>query len=75
MSLKLQQPVCITHMIKNCRLYLHRITSTVSTISLQRTHATDNIHDDVGSVVFMDVVFSIVGVRRNDFDMQQELNG
>ena len=64
-----------TYKATMCRLYLYRITSTVFTIHLQRTHAADNIHDDVGSVVFMDVVFSIVGVRRNDFDMQQELNG
>ena len=33
---------------------------------LQRTYAITDIHDDVGSAVEQDVVFSFVGVRRND---------
>ena len=37
------------------------MSPTVFTIRPQRTHA------NAGSVVFMDVVFSIVGVRRNDY--------
>ena len=33
---------------------------------LQRTYAVTDIHDDVGSAVEQDVVFSFAGVRRND---------
>ena len=49
-----------------CRLYLHRITSTVSSFHQQCTFAIHDIHEDVGSVANMDVVFSFAGVRCNE---------
>ena len=50
-----------------CQSYLHRITSTVTSIRLQRTIAAILIHEDAGSAVRHDVVFSIFGVRRDEF--------
>ena len=52
--------------VMDCRLYLHRITSTVSSSHQQCTFAIHDIHEDVGSAANMDVVFSFAGVRCNE---------
>ena len=39
---------------------------------LQSTHATYYIHDDVGSAAEPDVVFSVIGVRRNELFVAAE---
>ena len=39
---------------------------------LQSTHAAYYIHDDVGSAAEPDVVFSVLGVRRNELFVAAE---
>ena len=49
-----------------CRSYLHRITSTVSSLSLQCTCVFLKIHEDAYFAVSLDVVIPASGVRRNE---------